>query len=59
VSAIDRAAQLAPHDVAIRRGTMRARGIEPFGQDYFDLRDELAAAGIEIYRPLPDWHRGG
>jgi peroxiredoxin len=54
--AVDRhlaeAARLAPHDVAIRRGLMPLTGVDPFGDAYFALRDELAAGGISIYRPL-------
>ncbi|GAB1822050.1 redoxin domain-containing protein [Herbidospora sp. RD11066] len=49
------AAELAPHDVAIRRGLMPLDGIDPFGEAYFELRGELESAGIAIYRPLPDW----
>lgn len=40
----------------IRRGTIPLRGIDPMGEEYFALRDELDQAGIAIYRPLPDWH---
>ncbi|GAA4890952.1 TlpA disulfide reductase family protein [Streptomonospora salina] len=47
-----RAAELAPHDVAVRRGLMGLRGEDPFGDAYFALRDELDAAGIPIHRPL-------
>ncbi|WP_084722853.1 TlpA disulfide reductase family protein [Streptomonospora alba] len=47
-----RAAELAPHDVTLRRGLMGLRGEDPFGDAYFALRDELGAAGIPIYRPL-------
>ncbi|MFD0776808.1 TlpA family (seleno)protein, partial [Streptomonospora algeriensis] len=47
-----RAAELAPHDVTVRRGLMGLRGEDPFGDAYFELRDELGAAGIPIYRPI-------
>ncbi|WP_154677147.1 TlpA disulfide reductase family protein [Parafrankia discariae] len=52
---LEEAGRLSPHQVAIRRGTMRLRGADPFGQEYFDLRAELEANGVPIYRPLPDW----
>ncbi|MBG0832314.1 TlpA family protein disulfide reductase [Planomonospora sp. ID67723] len=52
---LETAAGLAPHDLAIRRGLMPLRGIDPFGEEYFKIREELEAAGIAIYRPLPDW----
>ncbi|MUL42683.1 redoxin domain-containing protein [Streptomonospora sp. PA3] len=48
-----RAAELAPHDVTVRRGLMGLRGEDPFGDAYFALREELGAAGIPVYRPLP------
>ncbi|WP_354670913.1 TlpA disulfide reductase family protein [Actinomadura sp. DC4] len=47
-----RAAELAPHDVAIRRGLMPLVGTDPFGDAYFALREELRARGIPVYRPL-------
>jgi peroxiredoxin len=46
------AAALAPHDVAIRRGLMPLTGVDPFGEAYFALREELEAREIPIYRPL-------
>jgi peroxiredoxin len=46
------AAGLAPHDVAIRRGLMPLTGVDPFGDAYFALREELEAREIPIYRPL-------
>jgi peroxiredoxin len=49
----ERAAELAPHDVAIRRGLMPLAGVDPFGDEYFALREELEARQIPIYRPLP------
>ncbi|MFB9839843.1 redoxin domain-containing protein [Actinoallomurus acaciae] len=48
------AAALAPHDVAIRRGLMPLTGVDPFGDAYFALREELQTRGIPIYRPLAD-----
>ncbi|GII55724.1 hypothetical protein Pth03_41130 [Planotetraspora thailandica] len=52
------AAELAPHDVAVRRSLMPLGGVDPFGEEYFRMRDELVAAGVPIYRPLPDWSQG-
>ncbi|MCG5214462.1 TlpA disulfide reductase family protein [Streptosporangium sp. KLBMP 9127] len=53
------AAGLAPHDVSIRRGLMPLTGADPFGDEYFKLREELERDGVAIYRPLPDWQTGG
>ncbi|GAA4578395.1 hypothetical protein GCM10023194_01170 [Planotetraspora phitsanulokensis] len=53
-----KAAELAPHDVAVRRSLMPLSGVDPFGDEYFRLRDELEAGGVPLYRPLPDWSRG-
>ncbi|MFB9706256.1 redoxin domain-containing protein [Streptosporangium sandarakinum] len=52
---LDEAAALAPHDLAVRRGLMPLAGVDPFGEEYFRLREELESRGIAIYRPLPDW----
>jgi hypothetical protein len=40
--------------------TLPADGREddPFGEEYFRLRDELVAAGVAVCRPLPDWSEG-
>ncbi|PZG18644.1 TlpA family protein disulfide reductase [Spongiactinospora gelatinilytica] len=54
-----KAAELAPHDLSIRRGLMPLAGVDPFGDEYFRLREELERAGVMIYRPLPDWHIAG
>ncbi|GAA3392214.1 TlpA disulfide reductase family protein [Cryptosporangium minutisporangium] len=47
------AAAAAPHNVALRRGAMPQRGIDPFGDEYFRLAGELADAGVPLHRPLP------
>ncbi|MFI5958401.1 redoxin domain-containing protein [Cryptosporangium sp. NPDC051539] len=47
------AAAAAPHNVALRRGAMPRRGVDPFGEEYFALASELAEAGIPLHRPLP------
>lgn len=49
---LDTAGELAPHDLTIRRGLMPITGTDPFGDAYFELRDELDKRGIPIYRPL-------
>ncbi|WP_051571489.1 TlpA disulfide reductase family protein [Cryptosporangium arvum] len=47
------AAQAAPHNVALRRGAMPQRGLDPFGDEYFRLAASLAEAGVPLHRPLP------
>jgi peroxiredoxin len=51
------AAAAAPFNVALRRGALPQRGIDPFGAEYFQLATELAEAGVPLHRPLPDWHQ--
>jgi peroxiredoxin len=53
------AAELAPEDVTIWRGSMPVLGVDPMGDAFFAKRRELADAGIPVYRPLPDWQDGG
>lgn len=47
-----RAAEAAPHNVALRRGALPHRGVDPFGDEYFRLAADLTAAGIPLHRPL-------
>jgi tetratricopeptide (TPR) repeat protein len=48
-----RAAELAPHDFTIRRGTMRMRGQDPMGPEFREMYREWTQAGRPYYRPLP------
>ena len=47
----DAAVQLAPLDFSIRRSSMRNRGEDPFGQEFFELWEQWSAAGRPGYRP--------
>src|SRR5438874_13564406 len=49
-----RAGELAPHDFAIRRGSMPMRGLDPMGPKFREMRDAWAGAGHPYYKPLPD-----
>lgn len=53
---LERAAQLAPGDLTIRRAFLPLRGLDPLGPAYFELREELTRRGVPVYRPLPDWN---
>lgn len=45
----DRAAELAPLDFAVRRGSMPMRGQDPFGDPFFELFGEWRSGGSPSY----------
>ena len=47
----DAAVELAPLDFSIRRSSMRNRGEDPFGHEFFQLWEEWSAAGRPGYQP--------
>jgi hypothetical protein len=49
-----RAGELAPHDFAIRRGSMPMRGIDPMGPRFREMLQEWVGGGRPYYLPLPD-----
>ena len=46
----DAAVELAPLDFSIRRSSMRNRGEDPFGHEFFELWEQWSAAGRPGYR---------
>ena len=49
-----RAGELAPHDFTIRRGSMRIRGKDPAGPEFFAMVTDWTTSGHDYYVPLPD-----
>lgn len=49
-----RAAELAPHDFTIRRGSMPIRGIDPMGPQFREMLQSWVASGHPYYEPPPD-----
>ena len=49
-----RAGELAPHDITIRRGSMRTRGINPMGLSFLKLALKQTLKGNPLYRPIKD-----
>lgn len=47
-----RAAELAPHDLTIRRGSMRTRGLNPMGLAFLKIAIKSALTRTPLYRPL-------
>lgn len=49
----DVAGDLAPDDFMIRRGTMRLRGVDPFGPEFATMVADWLGSGHRYYLPLP------
>ena len=50
----ERAGELAPHDITIRRGSMRTRGLNPMGAAFFKLAFQSVLARMPLYRQIED-----
>ena len=50
----ERAGELAPHDITIRRGSMRTRGLNPMGAAFFKLALQSVLTRMPLYRPIKD-----
>lgn len=51
----NKAIELAPNDVAIRRGSMRMRGKNPLGLGFLWLAIKRYLKGFSYYNPLPEF----
>ncbi len=49
----NRAGELSPLDLTIRRGSMPIRGLDPMGPDFADLYAEWVQAGMPYYGAIP------
>ncbi len=49
-----RAGELAPHDITIRRGTMRTRGLNPMGFAFLKIAVKQFLKGAPLYRSIKD-----
>ncbi len=49
-----RAGELAPHDFAIRRGSMPMRGMSSMGPEFREMVIDWIGKGNSYYTPLPD-----
>ncbi len=50
----ERAGELAPHDLTIRRGSMRTRGQNPMGLAFLKLMVKNVLAGTPLYQRVKD-----
>lgn len=50
----ERAGELAPHDITIRRGSMRTRGLNPMGFAFLKIAIKSALTRTPLYRRIED-----